>query len=148
MAALVYSIVRRHMKRTSPGAFTDQQAGGEVPTKLSLAADETIVGWYRNPAPWQQNLIIFTSEAFYVVDGERTDRIAIADIVGCEDPKSKADVTGLRVLTKDGFRFVRVAGSFGPSGNQKDAYSFLMVVRALIPNEPLVSEVLEPPERK
>jgi hypothetical protein len=48
-------------------------------------------------------------------------------------------VTGVRILTKDGFRFARVAGSFGPSGNQKDAYSFIMVLRALVQGDPVVT---------
>jgi hypothetical protein len=135
MGVLVYSVVRRHMKHTSPGAFTRFDGSTEVPAELSLAPGETIVGWYRNPVPWQHCLIVFTSEAFYVVDGERTDRIAVSDIVGYEEPKSTRDVTGVRVLTKDGFRFVRIAGSFGPSGNQKDAYSFIMVVRAVTPRD-------------
>ncbi len=138
MAVLVYSVVRRHMKRTSPGAFTRYEEGAVLPVDVSPGPGETIVGWYRNPAPWQDAFIVFTSEAFYVVDGGRIDRIAVADMIGCEDPKSKSDVTGVRVLTKDGFRFVRIAGSFGPSGNQKDAYSFIMVVRAVLPGEPEV----------
>jgi hypothetical protein len=46
-------------------------------------------------------------------------------------PKSKRDVTGLRVQTPDGFRFLRVAGSFGPHGNYKDTFSFLGVIRAI-----------------
>jgi hypothetical protein len=138
MGVLVYSVVRRHMKRTSPGAFTRYEEGAVLPMKVTPGPGETIVGWYRNPAPWQDAFIVFTSEALYVVDSDRIDRIAVADIVGYEDPKSKTDVTGVRVLTKDGFRFVRIAGSFGPSGNQKDAYSFIMVLRALIPGEPVV----------
>jgi hypothetical protein len=139
MNVLVYSVVRRHMKRTSPGAFTRLEGGAAVPVELSPNPGETIIGWYRNPAPWQESLVVFTSEAFYVVEAGHTDRIAVADIVGYEDPKSKTDVTGVRILTKDGFRFVRIAGSFGPSGNQKDAYSFIMVVRALVAGEPLVN---------
>ena len=136
MPVLVYSVVRRHMKRTSPGAFTRYEEAGAPPLEVALSPGETVVGWYRNPTPWEDALIIFTSEAFYVVDGGRVDRVAVADIIGYEDPKSKTDVTGVRVLTRDGFRFVRIAGSFGPSGNRKDAYSFIMVVRALIPREP------------
>jgi hypothetical protein len=116
--------------------------------ELSLSPSEAIVGWYRNPAPWQDVFIVFTSEAFYLADGGQIDRIAVADIVGYEAPKSKTDVTGVRVLTKDGFRFVRIAGSFGPAGNQKDAYSFVMIVRALIPREPVVSFDRTQPPRK
>ncbi|XYH92479.1 hypothetical protein ACMHYB_31950 [Sorangium sp. So ce1128] len=136
MGVLVYSVVRRHMKHASPGAFTRYEEGAALPVEFTPSPGETIVGWYQNPAPWQDAFIVFTSEALYTVDGGRIGRLAVADIVGYEDPKSKTDVTGVRVLTKDGFRFVRIAGSFGPSGNQKDAYSFIMVLRALIPREP------------
>lgn len=138
MGVLVYSVVRRHMKHTSPGAFTRYQDGDVLPVEVTRGPGETFVGWYRNPAPWQDAFIVFTSESLYVIDGDRMGRIPLADIVGYEEPKSKTDVTGVRVLTKDGFHFVRIAGSFGPYGNQKDAYSFIMVLRALIPGEPEV----------
>jgi hypothetical protein len=136
------------MKRTSPGAFSEPGAKTELPVNLSLGPDETIVGWYQNPVPWQESLVIFTSDAFYVADEDRTERIALADIVGYEDPTSKADVTGVRVLTKNGSQFVRVAGSFGPAGNRKDAYSFIMVVRALCPSEPVVTFDQDPLKSK
>jgi hypothetical protein len=90
-----------------------------------------VIGWYRNPPPWEHNVIVFTSRAFYVTDGENIERIALSDVVDYETPKSKADVTGVRVMTKDGFRFVRIAGNFGPEGNQKDAYSFIMILHVL-----------------
>ena len=139
MAVLVYSVVRRHMKRTSPGAFTVLEHAEALPIELLMGPGESAVGWYRNPPPWERYLVIFTSEALYLSEGERVERIPIADIVGYESPGSKTDVTGVRVLTNDGFRFVRVAGCFGPGGNQKDAYSFIMVVRALIPGTPTIS---------
>ena len=133
MTVLVYSVVRRHMKHTSPGSFTRYEDGAVLPMELSPSPDETIIGWYRNPAPWQDAFIAFTSQALYIIEAGRIDRISVAEIVGYEDPKFKTEVTGVRILTKDGFRFVRIAGSFGPSGSQKDAYSFIMVLRALIP---------------
>lgn len=139
MGVPVYSVVRRHMKRTSDRAFTVFDGSEPLPLELSLAPGESVVGWYRNPAPWERNLIVFTSEALYLVDDARIDRVGIKDLVGYESPHSKAEVTGVRLLTTDGFRFVRVAGSFGPNGNQKDAYSFIMVVRALIPGTPTIS---------
>lgn len=148
MTALVYSVVRRHMKHTSPGSFTRHKEGAALPVDLSASADETVVGWYRNPAPWQDSLIIFTSKALYVGEAGQLERIAVSEVVGYEDPTSKAEVTGVRILTKAGFRFVRIAGSFGPSGNQKDAYSLIMVLRALIPGEPMVSFGRRPPTQE
>jgi hypothetical protein len=136
---LVYSVVRRHMKRTSERAFTTFDGAGALPIELLLEPGETVVGWYQNPSPWERSVIVFTSEALYSVDEGRIDRIAVKDIIGYENPASMRDITGVRVLTKDGFRFVRVAGCFGPNGNQKDAYNFIMVVRGLIPGEPVIS---------
>ena len=138
MTWITSSVVRRHMKRTSPGAFTPSDHKEQLPVALSLTNDESVIGWYRNPPPWETCLIVFTSEAFYIIDAEHVDRVTWDSLVGYENPESKADVTGIRVLTNDGFRFVRVAGSFGPHGHQKDAYSFLMIVRALIPDEPII----------
>jgi len=103
----------------------------ELPLKVSLTPEESVIGWYRNPPPWQHDVIIFTSQAFYVASAERIERIALSDVVDYETPKSKADVTGVRVMTRDGFRFVRVAGSFGSADNQKDAYSFIMILHTL-----------------
>ena len=138
MAVLVYSVVRRHMKKTSPGAFTVADATMETPAKLALGPGESVIGWYRNPPPWEQQVIVFTSEAFYLVDDGQVERLPITDLTGYESPKSKTDVTGIRVLTKNGFHFVRIAGCHGPNGNYKDAFSFIMVVRALVPGTPVI----------
>lgn len=94
---------------------------------------EPIVGLYRNPPPWEHTSIVFTLNAMYIVDSQNFERIAIDDIVDYEPPKSKTDVTGVRVLTRDGSRFVRVAGTFGPYGNRKDAFSFINMIRGLLP---------------
>jgi hypothetical protein len=132
------------MKRTSPGAFTVFNTTQEPPINVNVAPSEPLIGWYQNPPPWEDCVIVFTPEAFYIVNDGRVDRIAIKDIIGYESPKSKTDVTGVRILTKDGFHFVRVAGYFGPNGNQKDAYSFIMVVRALIPDAPVIKFPADP----
>lgn len=132
MALVVYSVVRRHMKLTSERSFTVSDGTSDVPARLPLTPDESVIGWYRNPEPWSTNLVVFTSHCIYIVDVERIDQIPIKDIVGYETPKMKDGVTGVRVITRSGFHFVRVAGRFGPNGNRKDAYSFIMVLRALI----------------
>jgi hypothetical protein len=142
IAVLIYSVVRRYMKRTSPGAFTAFEGVSEVPASVALAPGETAIGLYRNPSPWRDSSILFTSTALYLLNSENTERLGVDDIIGYESPP-KTDVTGVRVLTRDGFRFVRVAGCFGPNGNRKDAFSFVMLVRALIPGTPVIVD----PER-
>lgn len=135
---VITSIVRRHMKRTSNGSFTVFDGVTELPVQLRLGSDEVIIGWYRNPPPWERTIILFTSQAIYCVEQGRVERIPIVEIVGYESPNSKATTTGVRVLTREGFRFVRLAGSFGPHGNRKDVFSFIMVLRALVPDAPIV----------
>lgn len=129
MALALYSVVRRHMKRT--GRYFEP--GGEAnPPKLpGLKPGESLIGWYENPEPWAHSVIVFTDKAIYSVEGEQSVRIAVTDIVDYEFPKSKADVTGVRVRTRDGFRFLRASGSFGPHGSQKDAFSLIMVLSVL-----------------
>ena len=128
MALAFYSVVRRHMKRT--GRYFEP--GGETPPPdlPDLESGESLLGWYRNPEPWVDSVIVFTDKAIYSVEGHVV-RIALTDIIDYESPKSKTDVTGVRVQTRDGFRFLRASGSFGPHGNQKDAFSLIMVLAVL-----------------
>jgi hypothetical protein len=127
---LTDSVVRRHMKGTSN--FTLLEKGSSAPFHLPLDLDEAIIGWYRNPEPWQGSLLIFTSNAIWITEGEKLERVAMRTIVGYEDPETKVGVTGLRVRTSDGFRFMRVAGSYGPAGKYKDFIGLMMVIRAII----------------
>jgi hypothetical protein len=131
--AIVRSVVKRHMKWASPGSFTEVDIDTRLPVELSMNAGEIPVGWYRNPEPWQHCFVVFTSEALYAVDGMRTERIALDDLVGHECPRSKTNMTGVRVLTKDGVRFVRIAGSSVPGGAGKDGFCLIMVIQALCP---------------
>lgn len=129
MSGIFYSLVRRHMKLTSPEAFTKAEPDTVMPVDLQLAPTESVVGWYRNPLPWDTTLIVFTTEGFYLCDPEGTQRVMAKDIVDYQRPESKETVDGVTVITNDGPIFVRVAGTFGPNGQQKDAYSFIMMLR-------------------
>ncbi|HRG95413.1 MAG TPA: hypothetical protein PLR99_04125 [Polyangiaceae bacterium] len=129
MALLTYSLVRRHMKETS--GFRPCDEGNSPPLALALAAGESAIGWYRNPAPWEGSILVFTSSAIWVVEGDAAERVALKDILGYESPGTKDGVSGLRVRTRDGFRFLRVAGSYGPYGKYKDFIGLMMVLRAV-----------------
>lgn len=119
------ALVRRHMSGT--GRYTEG-CGFSAPLEVT---GEVVVGWYRNPPPWEASLIVFTDKAAYSVEEGRTIRVGYADIEGYELP-SKSDPSGVRVRTRDGFRFLRAAGAFGPNDARKDAFSVVMLVRALI----------------
>jgi len=129
MVLALYSVVRRHMKRT--GRYFEPGGEAKPPDLPGSDPGESLIGWYRNPEPWTDSVIVFTDKAIYSVEGGQVVRIAVADIVDYEYPKSKTDVTGVRVRTRDGFRFLRASGSFGPHGNQKDAFSLIMVLGVL-----------------
>ena len=130
MALLFSSVVRRHMKGTSGFAAAAENAA--LPASVTLDGDEALVGSYRNPAPWEETSLVFTSEAIWIVEGDKTERMALRDIVGYESPGTKSGVTGLRVRTRDGFRFIRIAGAYGPNGKYKDFIGFMMVLRAVV----------------
>lgn len=139
MTGPVYSIVRRNMKHTSDGAFLSSSEDLEpVRDLLVLEEGEGLVGLYRNPTPWADVRVAFSTKALYLIEGRDVVRISLSEIIGYESPKSKVEVTGVRVLTNDGFRFVRVAGSFGPNGNRKDVFSFIMTLRGLISGSPII----------
>jgi hypothetical protein len=129
MALALYSVVRRHMKHT--GRYFEPGGEPRSPKLPGLGPGESLIGWYENPDPWAHSIIVFTDQAIHSVEGEQIVRIATTDIVGHESPQSKSDVTGVRVRTRDGFRFLRAAGSFGPHGKYKDAFSLIMVLRVL-----------------
>jgi hypothetical protein len=128
MALPVTAVVRRHMGET--GRFVTDTLEC-MPGVQLLDPDETPIGWYRNPAPWEQCRVLFTDKALYSVEGTKVVRIPFESIVGYEFPPSKADASGVRVRTKDGFRFVRIAGARGRDGQIKDAFDFVMVVAKL-----------------
>lgn len=119
------------MKRTSPGSFTTAVEQSMLPQGV-VQSGESLVGIYRNPPPWEHTLIAFTDKSICIIDSENCERIPIEDIIDYEQPVSKVDVTGVHVLTRGGPRFVRVAGRFGPHGNQKDAFNFINMIRGLL----------------
>ena len=128
MTLLTDSIVRRYMKGTSGFVLCDE--GKLAPVTVSLADGEVMIGWYKNPTPWDGSSLVFTSHAIWSAEGDTKERIAFGDIVGYESPRTKG-VSGLRVRTKDGFRFLRVAGAYGPSGKYKDFIGLMMVLRSV-----------------
>jgi hypothetical protein len=129
MALLLYSLIRRHMK--AGGRYFEAGKGAGPPVVPGMAPGESLIGWYQNPEPWESCRIVFSDKAIYSVDNGEVVRLALDDIVGYEFPKSKTDVTGVRVRTRQGFRFLRVAGSFGPYGKFKDAFSIIQVFFAI-----------------
>jgi len=91
-----------------------------------------VIGWYRNPTPWENSALVFTSSAIWTVEEHRTERIAIKNILGYERLETAEGVTGLRIRTTDGFRFLRIAGAYGPERKFKDFVGLMMILRAVV----------------
>ncbi|XYH92487.1 hypothetical protein ACMHYB_31990 [Sorangium sp. So ce1128] len=103
-----------------------------MPVPISLAAGEVPVGWYRNPPPWEECVILFTSVAVYAADAGSVTKTSFEEIVDYETPKDKVSVTGVRIRTADGFHFVRMAGRYGPDGKFGDVFNLLMILQVLV----------------
>lgn len=124
------SIVRRHMKRT--GRFITFEEAQTAP--VAMPAEERIIGWYKNPPPWENELVLFTWSAIWISDGFRLVRLPIDELAGYQEPTSKADLVGVSVRMRGGdTHFVRVGGT--RDGNVKDAFDFIMALRGLIGTE-------------
>lgn len=130
MALLVAALIRRHLKHSS--AFTAHKDGSTEPSLANMKPGESLVGWYHNPAPWENASVAFTDKAIYTIEDRQTVRTAFEDITGYQIPTSKQNVAGIRIQTRDGIRFIRMAGSYGPAGKYKDAFSLIMILRAII----------------
>lgn len=123
------SVVLRNLKR-SP--YFHRGDDGSSNAGVPLEAAEAVVGRYKNPAPWDRNEILFTGDGLYIIDDEHTNKIRWSDIVDYETLDPAGSVDGVRLRTRDGIRFVRIAGAYGPDGKFRDAFNFAMVLRSLL----------------
>ena len=129
MALVFYSVVRRHMKRTTGFTLVDER--NPLPFELALAEGETAVGWYRNPPTHEDSVLVFTSEAIWIGDMGVFERIPIDEILDFENIKRKEGLEGLWVETTKGRRYMRASGSYGPGGTFKDWAALMMILNVV-----------------
>jgi hypothetical protein len=127
-ALAMASLIRRQLRHAE--AFVE--GDGKRPPFALDTEDERIVGWYNNPKPWDGTYVVFTTRAIQVSEGSSWMRIAFDDVVDYVLPSSKSDATGVRVVTRDGFRFIRFAGRSGPAGVHSDAFALVGLLHAFI----------------
>lgn len=135
--AVIASIICRNLRGAN--GFYVISASDSLPVEVELRQNEEVVGCYRNPPPWEDCVLVFTTRALLSIQAKQREGIELDDIVGYEEPRSKVDVTGIRVLTKTGFQFIRIAGQGGAHEQYRDAYRLIMMIRAIMPGAPLVS---------
>jgi len=97
-----------------------------------VGVDELAIGTYRNPPPWDRHSLVFTDKAIYLVTDGEVDRIALGAITDCALSGTKAEADGVTIKTRDDTKIIRATGSHGTGGKFKDAYSLLMVLRAIV----------------
>jgi hypothetical protein len=124
------ALIRRHMKRVPAFAMAGSMLY-PLP-EFPGPPDEEVVGIYRNPPPWANTIVVFTSAAIYLVEGPDTVRIDLHDIIDYETPEKKEETVGVRIRTGDGIRFIRMAGCHGDRGQYRDAFNLIMVLQVLV----------------
>jgi hypothetical protein len=126
---IMASVVLRKMKG-SPHFVRNEEVSSKRPAQIE--ENEIVAGTYRNPPPWEMCELIFTDRAIYVLESDDVVRIPWDDIVDYEivDPRAAPD--GVRIRLRDGIRFVRVGGEYGPGGRFRDAFNLAMVLRSLL----------------
>lgn len=126
---LVTSLVRRHWRGSAFGAF--RRPPELLDTPVPLEPDETVIGWYCNPAPWEAERIVFSDHAVYLIRNQAVRRIAIDDISGYTLVPPVKHGDGVEILTSQGPEFIHVAGRSGPHDVYTDRSNFEMFLRAL-----------------
>ncbi|WP_433927082.1 hypothetical protein AB3662_29095 [Sorangium cellulosum] len=128
MALIMSSVISRHLKHAEAYVRWEGQA---IPVKFDCNGEE-IVGWYRNPHPFDGEYVIFTTAAVYAWYVNGWVRVPFDEIVHYEVPDSKEESSGVRIRTRDGIRFIRFAGRSGPDGRFSDAFSLVGLLRVVV----------------
>jgi hypothetical protein len=125
------SVVLRNMKR-SPFFFLAGTQPPVLPGGLTIDSGETIVGVYQNPEPWASWRIVFSDIGMYVATKDDVTKIRWDEILDYETISPAEQTDGIRLRTRTGIRFVRIGGSYGPSGQFKDAFNLAMILHSAI----------------
>jgi hypothetical protein len=119
--ALLAALIRRKMRH----------ACGFVANEIGDPSG--VIGWYTNPAPWSHVKLVFTMDELCVcgdqLDGTDERRVKLADIVDFQLPDAP-NATGVRLITKDGLVFVRMAGRLALDSGQRDVFCLVRVLHA------------------
>lgn len=85
MPLLIYSVVRRHMK--SVAGYVPH---GAAPLPVTFdASGEGLLGWYRNPPPFDEAYVVFTDQAIHTRAPSGWLRLAYADVAGYEARRTR-----------------------------------------------------------
>lgn len=124
------SLVRRYMKYTDNYHDVRSRRTADTSRLPTLEEGEELVGWYQNPEPYEGSVLYFTSTSIISQEPEQTSRVRAEDIVGFDVPDSKTEALGVHLQTKEGQRFIRIAGHHGRS--YSDAFCLIPLVHAMI----------------
>lgn len=104
-------------------------ASDDTPPPVEAHVDGELVGWYQNPEPWPDSIVLFSTEGIVNVEGGGTRRLRFDEMVGLSLPKAMPE--GVAVKTNEGDVFVRMIGWYGPENKYLDAYVLVRVLNIL-----------------
>ncbi|XXT14322.1 hypothetical protein WME94_29145 [Sorangium sp. So ce429] len=128
MALIMSSVIGRHLKHAEAYVCMEGEA---LPVEFDCKGED-VVGWYRNPPPFENDYVVFTTVAVHAWSANGWIRVPFDEIVHYEVPDSKEDSSGVRIRTRDGIRFIRFAGRSGPDGKFSDAFSLVGLLRVVV----------------
>lgn len=114
----------------SAASFTFSQSKRGLPFVFDMEMGEELIGWYRNPPPFEQPLI-FTTHAIYGIEAGHVIKILWPDIFDYELPAAEGDFSGVKIRARTGAHFLRMAGGYGIEGKGKDVFDFIEVLKVL-----------------
>lgn len=131
MSLLIGSVIRRHLKPT--GRYSESTPTQEVVVPLdNIPSEERVIGWYKNPEPWDDVMIGFTEHSILNVEGGRVSRILFDDILGYDTPDEKSSSTGIVLRTRNGSHYLRFAGGSGTDLRYRDTFRLIAILRTIL----------------
>lgn len=124
----VTALVRRHLRDVPGYVFT--QDLGALPVAVALRDGEGVAGWYRNPPPHEDEVVVFTTRAMRLWSAGQERTIELDDLRATDVDGTKTTSTGLHVMTTRGRDFIRFAGRHGEHAAKADAFRLLSIVHA------------------
>ena len=91
-----------------------------------------LVGWYRNPAPREGVLVLFTPDAMSVCDASGNTRVPFDEIDAVEGPRDKESADGVKVHCALGWVFIPFCGGHAAEDRSVDAFELWSLVRGIL----------------
>lgn len=124
------SVILRHMR--DAGGFVRAAPDLAAPLEVALGDGEVVVGWFRNPPPFAEHVIVFTDAAMLAGTPASHRRIGYAEIRSIAYPRKTPNDWQLALETTGGLAALVIGGATRPGSNALNAYCLAAALRCLI----------------